>query len=382
MRHPVRLTLLAAGLFAGCQPTNEFKPPPPAAVTVALPLQQPVVDYFSTTGTTRAKATVELRARVNGYLEQINFKDGALVDAGQLLFVIDKRPYAAELASAKASASKTDAALRLKTEQLGRVRALVERKAATPNDLDIAQADLAAAAADVDVAKAVLQQAQLDLDFTEIKAPFAGRIGEHQVDIGNLVQSGTTLLATLEAIDPIYAYFDLSESDLLRFLKMQREGTLKISEADPPIIELAIGDSDDYAFTGPLDFREFGVDPATGTTVRRAIYKNADQRLIPGLFVRLRAAVGEPTPQLLVPEQAVSSDQRGDYLLVVNDKNVVEQRPVTLGSVQGQLRVVASGLQPQDRVVINGLQRARPGAEVKPETATITGKLAATPEGL
>ena len=367
------LSLLALALPLGCQPKNEFVPPPPPAVTVAQPLQEPVIDYFQTTGITRAKATVELRARVDGYLEQVAFKDGGLVEKDAVLFVIDKRTYEASLGSAQAEVNKAEAQQRLKDEQLVRIKALVERKAATPDQLDVAEAERSAAAADVEASKAAVAQAKLNVEFTTIRAPFAGRMGEHLVDVGNLVQSGTTLLATLEAVDPIYAYFDLSESDLLNFLEMQRQGTLKISEADPPTIELAIGETDDYAFKGPLDFREFGVDPKTGTTVRRAVFENSDQRLIPGLFVRARAAVGEPKPRLLVEERAISSDQRGDFLLIVADeqdrKNVVEQRPVKLGDTRDGLRVILDGLKPTDWVVVNGLQRARPGAQVKPEQA-------------
>ncbi|HEX6986400.1 MAG TPA: efflux RND transporter periplasmic adaptor subunit, partial [Planctomycetaceae bacterium] len=255
-----------------------------------------------------------------------------------------------------------------------------QRNAATKDQLDVAEAERASAAAEVAASKAVVRQAELDLSFTEIRAPFAGRIGRHQVDVGNLVQSGTTVLATLESVDPIHAYFNISESDLLRFLEMQREGALRISDADPPTIELAIGESDDFAFRGKLDYREFGVDPSTGTTVRRAVFDNPDQRLVPGLFVRARAAVGDPRPRLLVEERAVSSDQRGDYLLVVNEKNVVEYRPVTLGRADAGLRVVEEGLTPDDRVVVNGLQRARPGAPVQPEEVPMAAQLAGEPK--
>jgi RND family efflux transporter MFP subunit len=225
-----------------------------------------------------------------------------------------------------------------------------------------------------------VRQAELDLGYTEVRAPFSGRIGRHLVDIGNLVTSGTTLLANVESVDPIHAYFNMSEADLLRFLEMQREGTLRISEADPIGIDLAIGEEGAFSFSGKLDFREFGVDPSTGTTTRRAVFDNADGRLIPGLFVRARAAVGDPRPRLLVEERAVSSDQRGDYLLLVNDKNVVEYRSVKLGRADAGLRVIESGLNAGDRVVINGLQRARPGAEVTPEDATMSAIADASPK--
>lgn len=362
-----------AALLSGCQEKNAFVPPPPPAVTVAQPLEKNVVDYFQTTGQTRAVKTVELRARVNGYLHEITFKDGDIVKQGDLLFVIDKAPYEAALASAKADVAKAEAQLRLATSQLGRTRTLVERKAATKDQLDEVEAQRSSALADVAAAKAAVRQAELDLGYTEIRAPFAGRMGEHQVDIGNLVQSGTTLLATLESRDPIHAYFNVSESDLLRFLEMERNGAVPMGDSAPTTIEMALGESGDFPYRGRLDFGEFGVDPSTGTTLRRAVFENADERLVPGLFVRIRVAVGEPQPRLLVEERAVSADQRGDYLLVVNDKNVVEYRPVTLGRADAGLRVIEEGIQAGDWVVVNGLQRARPGTPVQPEQAQMAG---------
>lgn len=369
---------VAVSVVAGCRQENKFVPPPPPAVTVAQPLQRDVVDYFETTGQTRAVQTVELRARVDGYLQEIAFDDGDVVAKGDLLFVIEKAPYEAALAAAQADLAKAEAQQRLATAQLGRMRTLVERKAATKDQLDEAEAQRASAQADVAAAQADIRQAELDLSFTEIRAPFAGRMGEHQVDVGNLVQSGTTLLATLESVDPIHAYFSVSESDLLRFL---REGgaSLAADDSDPPIIEMALGESDDFSYRGRLDFGEFGVDPTTGTTLRRTVFDNPDGRLVPGLFVRIRVAVGAPEPRLLVEERAVSADQRGDYLLVVNDKQVVEYRPVTLGRADAGLRIIEQGLNPDDWVVVNGLQRARPGAEVAPEEAQMAANLTGEP---
>ena len=329
--------------------------------------RRPVQEYFEAPGQTRAVKRVELRARVEGYLKEIGFQDGELVKEGQLLFVIDQAPYQAEMASADATLAKAQAQLRLSDQQLKRTQSLAAREATTESNLDVQEAEQASAVADVALAEAARQQAELNLNYTDIHAPFSGRMGRHLIDVGNLVQSETTLLATLESVDPIDAYFTVSETDLLHFREMQREGKLKISEVDPITIELALGDTGDFAFIGTLDFREFGIDPGTGTTQRRAVFPNADGQLIPGLFVRLRAAVGEPQERLLVEDRAVGSDQRGEYLLVVDDKNVVQYRPVKLGLLQDGIRAIESGLHAEDRVIVNGLQRARPGAEVTPE---------------
>jgi len=253
---------------------------------------------------------------------------------------------------------KPSAQLLLAEQNLKRTKELAAKKVATANELEIQEAEVATAKADLGAAEARLKEAKLSLSYTKITAPFAGRIGHHMVDIGNLVQIGETTLAKIEATDPVYAYFTISEADLLRFLEMAQKGEIKISEADPLRIELALGDSSDFEFEGKLDFREFGVDPETGTTERRAVFDNTDGGLIPGLFVRVRGKVGDPAKKLLVPEEALGSDQRGDFLRVVNEKNIVEHR------------AVETGILVDDRVVVVGLQRAQPGKEVDPEDKT------------
>ncbi len=360
------IVLLGLLSLAGCQKSNQFVAPPPPEVTVSQPVEQEVQEYYETTGQTRASKTVVLRARVSGYLQEIHFKDGDLVEKGQLLYLIDPAPYEAEVASAKAAQEKASAQLHLAEQTLKRTKELAAKKVATANELEIQEAEVATSKADLGAAEARLKEAKLSLDYTKITAPFAGRIGQHMVDIGNLVQIGETTLAKIEATDPIYAYFTVSEADLLRFLEMAQKGEIKISEADPIQIELALGDSNVFEFAGKLDFREFGVDPDTGTTERRAVFDNAEGGLIPGLFVRVRAKVGDPAKKLLVPEEALGSDQRGDFLRVVNEKNIVEHRAVQTGILVDGKRVIESGLNPDDRVVVVGLQRAQPGREVNP----------------
>lgn len=366
------LLLTGALVMAGCRERNQYVEPPPPEVTVAYPVRKMVQEHYETTGQTRAVKTVVLKARVDGYLQEIGFKDGDLVQQGQVLYVIDPAPYEAEVASAEAALEKANAQYRLAQQNLKRTRELASKKVATASELDVQEAEVATSKADVGAAKARLREAKLDLSYTKITAPFSGRIGEHMVDIGNLIQTGETTLATIESTDPIDAYFTVSESDLLRFMELKKEGKIKISEADPLKIELALGNTENFAFQGTLDFREFGVDPETGTTERRAVFENKDGGLIPGLFVRVRAKVGDPSSQLLVPEEAISSDQRGDFLRIVNDQKTVEHRVVKTGILVDGMRVIEEGLQPHDLVVVVGLQRAQAGRKVtykKPENS-------------
>ncbi|WP_197528378.1 efflux RND transporter periplasmic adaptor subunit [Aeoliella mucimassa] len=343
----------------GCESSNEYVPPPPPKVTVAHPEQRQVQEYFRTVGQTRAAQTVELRSRVSGYLDAIKFVDGQLVEKGQLLFVIDKEPYEAAVQSAEAALAKAEASLDLAKRQLARTEPLVKREL----DEDIADRD--SAIADVQAAEAALRDAKLNLGYTEVTAPFAGRIGRHQVDLGNLVQPATTLLATIESVTPMHAYYTVSEDDLLRFMKIKEAGDMQTAREVE--VDMSIGNEEDYAFHGRFDFGQFGVDPGTGTAECRAAFENEQEKLQPGLFVHLRIPVGEPRPRLVIPENAIGTNQRGDYLLVVNDENEVVFRPVELGESLENERVVLSGVEAGDKVIVEGLQRARPGSKVVPE---------------
>ncbi|MGC3971804.1 MAG: efflux RND transporter periplasmic adaptor subunit [Pirellulales bacterium] len=355
----------------GCRPQNQFQPPPPPKITVAKPLRQDVIDTIDFTGTTRPIATVELRARVEGYLERIAFTDGATVKAGDLLFVIEKAPFQAAVNVAKANVQKAEAALQLADATLARTQQLVTNNAASQQQLDVDAANRATAAAELAATQAALTQADLNLGYTEIRAPIGGRIGRHLIDVGNLVHAEQSLLGVIESIAPIYAYFNVSERDLLRFMDMMRQHKLPDPTKEPPTLYLGLANEQGFPHEGHLDFRELGVDAGTGTILRRAVYDNADQTLIPGLFVRIRAGVGRPQAKLLVDRAAVGTDQRGDFVLVVNEKNIVEYRTVRLGIAVGDLQVIEDGVGADDRVVLNGLQRARPGSPVAPEESQI-----------
>jgi RND family efflux transporter MFP subunit len=360
------LTLVASA--AGCGQKNAFVPPPPPQVTVAKPVERDVADSLEFTGWTEATAKVDLRARVNGYLEKVLFDDGAMVKKGQLLFVIDQTSFKTALASANAELAKAQAALKLEQSEYARTEPLVRQGAQTQADLDVASAELLTAQANVTAADAAVRQATSNLGYTEIKAPIKGRIGRHLVDEGNLVQMEQTSLAVIESYDPIYGVFSVSEDELLQYLAMTRESGVDAAELkkNPPVLYMGLKKGDNFPIKGHFDFSERTIDRETGTAIRRGVFDNADQVLVPGLKVRFKAPLGEPRPRLMVEERAVSVDQRGDYLLVVDDNNTVQYRPVKLGQATGGMRVVESGVTADDWIVVNGLQRARPGTPVNP----------------
>ncbi|MBY0397539.1 MAG: efflux RND transporter periplasmic adaptor subunit, partial [Thermoleophilia bacterium] len=315
----------------------------------------------------RARATVDLRARVEGYLERLNFQDGAIINEGELLFVIEKAPYEAKVDAARAEVRRAEAALQLAETELSRSRNLIQRNAAPPQELDVKVAERDSASAAVAAAKAALREAELMLGYTEIRAPISGRIGRHLVDVGNIVRPDQTSLATIESYDPIHVYFTMSESDLL-FLTGLQGNTGGAAPHDRGLkVEMGLGEREGFPYEGKLDFAELGVDPGTGTVEYRAVFPNADRKLVPGLFARLRTAVSEATPRVLVPERAVGSDQRGEYVLVVADDKTVVYTPVRLGRPAGGLRVVDQGLKGDEWVIVNGVQRARPGTKVDPK---------------
>jgi RND family efflux transporter MFP subunit len=368
---------LLVAAIAGCGERNQYVAPPPPEVTVAQPVSQTVGDFVEFTGTTRPTATVDLRARVTGFLRQIAFEDGATVQEGDLLFVIEPKPFRVALQAVEAERQKAQASLQLEKANYERIAELVQLNSTSQQEVEIQQAKLATAQANVASSEAAVTLAEQNVEYTEIRAPITGRIGRHLVDVGNLVEAETTLLATIESIDPIHAYFHISESELLRFREMLRQNKLPDPETSPPELELKLANESDYSHRGLLDFRQLGVDSRTGTVMRRGSFPNPDQELIPGLFVRVRAALGKPAPKLLVDSRALVADQRGDSLLIVGGENEVEQRPVKLGIRVGRLQVIEKGIAPEEWVVINGLQRARPGAKVDPQKSAMP---AVTPE--
>jgi RND family efflux transporter MFP subunit len=370
--------LLIVWMLFACDQRNEYVEPPPPKVTTAKPLQQEIIDYLEFTGTTHAFEEAEVRARVAGFLQSMEFTPGTIVEKGDLLFVIDPREYEAELNAANAELSSAEAQFKRAKIEFARAEKLFKQKAGAETDVVKWRGQRDVAGADVLRAKAKVEKAGLNLSYTQVTSPLTGRVSRNFVDVGNLVgESEPTLLTTVTRYDPVYAYFNLNERDLLKVMAMNRKKVQEkgFDSAETPEIEadipvfLAIANEEGYPHQGKLDFAESRVDEATGTLQLRGVFPNPGEApvLLPGLFVRLRMPVEKRENSLLVTERAIGSDQNGRYLLTVNSENMVEKKPIRMGRLEDGLRVIEEGLQPDDRVVVNGIQRARPGAKVDPE---------------
>jgi multidrug efflux system membrane fusion protein len=362
----------AIGFTSGCRPkTNAYAPPPPPEVTVAHPIHKPVTRYLEYTGTTEAFEKVELRARVPGFLEEINFKPGATVKEGDLLFVIDSRVYEAQVRQAEADLTARTASLRLAQLNLDRYNQAADSGATTQQELDRSLAERDQAQAQVELAEATLATARLNVEFTQVRSPIDGRIGRNLVDVGNLVGASgeATVLARIVSSRPLYVSVDVSESDVLmvRATRMTNNPSAEpgqIREGEWRPVDIATADTDEFNIHGRIDFVDPALNPQSGTLRVRCRFENEEGRLLPGLFVRLRMFL-DKADSMLVPDIALLSDQSGRFALVVGEEDVVEARPVKIGSLDGSMRVVLEGLAPTDRVVVNGLQRARPGVTVR-----------------
>lgn len=373
----VALSVVAVSLGA-CREqepgANAATTPPAPAVTVAKPVRKLVADHDEYVGRFVALDFVEVRARVSGYLSRIHFTDGQLVEAGAPLFTVDRRPFEAAVDQAKAAVVTAEANLAFAESDLSRAESLVSGTSITQQTIDQRVQAKRVAAASVTAQKAALAQAELDLEFTELKAPISGRIGDRRVSIGNLVTGGTggntTLLATVASVDPIRFEFTMDEASYLRYVraaKAESSGSANRGMSLPARLKLI--DDEDFVHEGRIDFVDNTIDRSTGTIRGRAEFKNADGRLTPGMFGRIRVTTSKPAERLLVPDSAIGTEQVQKFVYVVSADNVANPKYVTLGPVVDGLRVIASGLEADDDVVVNGLMRIRPGVTVAPSQA-------------
>lgn len=343
-------------------------------VDVARPLQQVVTEWDEFTGRFEAARLVEIRARVSGYLKGIHFEDGQIVKKGDLLFTIDRRPFEASLARARAELRDAVSAAALARAELKRTEGLIGTSALSQERLDSRRAIREQAEARAAAVRANARNAELDLEFTEIRAPITGRISDRRIDVGNLVAlnaSQPDVLAVLVALDPIHFIFNPSESDYLRYTRIYGPGPLDAEKKARAKVQLQLMDEKSWGREGHLDFIDNRIGAGTGTIRVRATFANTDGFLLPGIFGRVRIAAGEPRPSLLVPDSAIVADQNNRMVLTVNADGTVVPKTVRLGSVMGTLRVVREGLGADDRVVVNGVQRAHPGGKVIAQPATI-----------
>ena len=366
------MVLAFAGLAVGCGRNQEPAGPPPPAVTVVKAEGKEITEWDEYTGRLAAVDEVDVRAQVSGYLESIHFKDGQIVKKGDLLFVIDPRPYQAVLDRAAAQAKQAEAGLALADLNLKRTQELATKNAIASQELDEQRTKQLQAAAALQVAQAEVNAAKLNLDFTQIAAPVSGRINRHAVSEGNLISGGaanSTLLTTIVSLDPIHAYFEADEQAYMKYTRLAQSGERRSSRDFANPVKLELVDEESFPHPGKMDFVENRIDVNTATIQGRAIFDNHDLVLTPGQFVRLQLLGSPPHPAILIPDQAIASDQSQKFVWVVSADSKLEYRKVTPGPMIDGLRVVRAGLKPDERVIVLGLQSARPGITVKAEEA-------------
>ena len=364
-------------MLVACEKDSPQGPPPeqPAPqVTVATPLVKDVTDWDEFTGRLYAVESVEVRPRVSGYLQSIHFEEGSLVKAGDLLYVIDPRPYQAILDQAKAELTRAKAALELAENDLTRAEKLYKSRAISEEELDSRGSQKRAAIAALESTLATIKAAELNVEFTHIKSPINGRISRTRITKGNLVTGGdfeSSLLTTIVSLDPIYVYFTADEQSVLHYTRMDMAGTRKSSRLTPNPVLLRLADEDDYMHKGKMDFVDNQIDLATGTMRGRAIVENPEYLLVPGMFADVKLLGEGPYEALLIPDSAISVDQTIRFVYVLNENDTVERRQIKPGNTQDGLRIIRSGLNKEDRIIINGIQRVRAGMKVSPETSSI-----------
>ncbi len=374
-----RLLILFSGLTVlstGCN-RQEAPSAPPPKVTVSQPLVRELIEWDEYTGRLEAVDSVEVRARVNGYLQSIHFQDGQIVKKGDLLFVIDPRPYQAEMDRAKAELKLAQARLQLAHDNLARAKKLLSARAISEEEADTRASDERVAQATVEQSEASVEAAKLNVEYTQVTAPISGRISRKLVTEGNLINGGTggTLLTTIVSLDPIYCYAEADEQSYLKYTRLAQEGKRPSSRQVRNPAYLALADETGFPHKGYVDFVDNQLDPSTGTIRGRGIFPNPDLTLTPGLFARIRIPGSGKYEAILIPDESIGSDQSERFIMIVNNQNTTERRKVVLGPIVNGLRIIREGIKPEEWVIVKGLQRiARPGVKVDPQREKITPK--------
>jgi RND family efflux transporter MFP subunit len=366
------LPALAVVALGGCE-QNTYLPPPPPKVEIAAPLQRQMTRYLEATGNTAAVRSVDLVARVQGFLQSIDYRDGDFVKEGTTLFTIEPDTYKLKLEQAKAAEAGAEATLKQAEFDFRRQTDLVARQAVSQATLDTSTANRDNAQAGLQQAQANTRIAEVNYGYTKVTAPFDGVVSAHLVSVGELVGAASppTQLATIVALDPIWVNFNVNEQDVIKVRAEARRKGLTAADLKKTPVEIGLQTEDGFPHVGTLDYVAPTVNQTTGTLAVRGLIPNPDRVLLPGYFVRVRVPVDQDPNALLVPDTALGTDQSGRYLLVVNKDNVVEQRKVQTGPTEGELRVIESGLKPDDRVVIAGLLKVIPGQKVDPQLQKI-----------
>jgi RND family efflux transporter MFP subunit len=370
------ISVILALLAQACSEQAAQAPasPPPPAVTVANPLEKNVVEWDEYTGRFEAVDTVEVRARISGVLDDVKFKDGAIVNQGDLLFVIDPRPFERVLDRDRAALQGAKVQQEFAEKDLERAKPLIANNTISAQLFDQRTQAVRAAQANVLAAEASVRSAELDVEFTQIHAPVSGRIGRKLVSEGNYITGGSgsgTLLTTIVSIDPIYFYFDVSEADFLKYKRLDEQGLRPSSRNTPNPVQLALQGDPSFTYKGKMNFVDNRIDPNTGSLRGRAVFENPHQLFQPGLFGRIRLIGSGEYKAILLPDMAVATDQSNRFVFVVADDGTVSTKAAVLGPIIDGLRVIRSGVAASDWVIVNGMQRARTGIKVNAEKGTI-----------
>jgi membrane fusion protein, multidrug efflux system len=368
-------TLAIILLAQGCtRKTEAAAPPPPPHVSVANPAALDITEWDEYTGRLGAVESVDVRARISGYLDSIHFTDGQLVKKDDLLFVIDPRPFKAVLDAAQADAAQAASRLELAGNDHERAKKLIATGAISQEDFDTRAKAAQTAQATLLAARARIEQARLNVEFTEVRAPMAGRIGRHQASVGNLITGGaadSTTLTSIVAVNPIYCYFDISEQDYLKYLRLQQAKEAGVLSQGIEDAQVGLMDEEGFPHPAKIDFFDNQVDQGSGTLRGRAVIDNAALGLVPGVFVKIRMPGSAKHAAVLVPDRAVQTDQSDRFVLVVGEGNIIKSQRVTLGRRHDGLRIVTGGLTKADSIVVEGIQRARVGSPVTPDQTVI-----------